>query len=289
MPVSPSGLVPAGDLPSLSNGPERVASKAGNKIHGAPRKRNRRGGSNSGSSPSSGASARQLGSSKAARFQAKIEARKAAASSASADMASAARVSPSPLATATAEEAVDNSELPLPTRVNTAAPPAGVAASSYAALQPQWPPHAPAPPAPGVLPSYMPQGAPGGHLVWVHVPGQGILPALVPQLPMFPPPGLAMLPMGAMPQQPPHPGPWYPAPPHPGMPMAPSPAPPHVPSYHMRPSPPSQAAARPPPVASRAVNVCKKCHKPYMNPHHVRDRRNKWICMEVTPLSEPHS
>mmetsp|Transcript_22983 Transcript_22983/g.63835 ORF Transcript_22983/g.63835 Transcript_22983/m.63835 type:complete len:201 (-) Transcript_22983:561-1163(-) len=33
----------------------------------------------------------------------------------------------------------------------------------------------------------------------------------------------------------------------------------------------------------RAVNTCKKCHKPYKNPFHVRDQTNKWICKHIEP------
>uniref|UniRef100_A0A061QZQ5 Uncharacterized protein n=1 Tax=Tetraselmis sp. GSL018 TaxID=582737 RepID=A0A061QZQ5_9CHLO len=35
------------------------------------------------------------------------------------------------------------------------------------------------------------------------------------------------------------------------------------------------------PRAPRPANVCRKCHRPYMNPHHVRDQANKWICVYI--------
>jgi len=287
--VSPSGIPPTGDVPSFSSGAERVTAKASTKLHGTPRKRSRRSGtsaSGNNNNNSNGASAgRQLqGSSKAARFQAKIEAAASAQATTSPPLASEVQSTQAPISSFPFPASRAVSVLP-----SSSAPPNS---SSSNSLLHHFQPTLTLPTAGNALHHYMPAPHPGGHLVWVHVPGQGILPAIVPQLPMFPPPGLAMVPMNAM--QPaamagymPPPGAWLPRP----VAVAPpqQPVPPPKATFQPRPSTAASpdVSTRVAPAISRAVNICKKCHKPYMNPHHVRDRRNKWICMKLedTPCS----
>lgn len=130
------------------------------------------------------------------------------------------------------------------------------------------------------------QPHPVQSIFWFHVPGGGpCSPVSHHQFmaaPMVAPMGLISLNpfaqqmMGVLPNQP-HPGPIA----QPAIQSNPV-LPPRI-NVHGAAASLSRPAAfkQHPPPTQRAVNICKKCNKPYKNPFHVRDQANKWICMRI--------